>query len=195
MGHGKAQGTKIAISAALMMVLALQSPVAWGEDAPAQKCLAGPVVLAIDHQFEDRRSGGGIGRAQGSAEARAPLAIDGNRVSGSAFVAMRTRVRGIRRGVTCTANGTIHIKWSFEGSISDQCIMDLTVARESTERAYTMVCSSREGTLGPISVPAMPTQVGQAPLQLKAEIGASAAQEIKRDDYKQSTIYTLTAGP
>jgi hypothetical protein len=73
-------------------------------------------------------------RTHGEARTTIPLALEGRHVHGTGVMAMEADDHIRTRGASCNHKRTFTLNWTFDGVISDQCSIDLTVVRDWTEQ-------------------------------------------------------------
>lgn len=150
----------------LMMAIALSSSDALAADvapAGAPVCATGTLALQIDQLFEKHESYDFANRrfspfsprysqgmrtttvtrrTHGEARTIVPLALDGRRVHGTGVMTMEADDHIRTRGASCNRKRAFTVNWTFDGVISDQCSIDLTVVRDWTEQPQTRGCEA-----------------------------------------------------
>ena len=125
-------------------------------------------------------------RTHGEARTTVPLSLDGRRVHGSGIMAMEADDHIRTRGASCSRKRTFTLNWTFDGLISDQCSIDLTVVRDWTEQPEAHGCEA--DILGLFGNYPQFSQTWSA--SLTAARGASVKRE--SGDYSSKDITALT---
>jgi hypothetical protein len=89
---------------------------------------------------------------------------------------------------SCSRKRVFAVNWTFDGTVSDQCAIDLTVVREWTELSSGATCSADVLSMYAGSFPAI-TETWQA--SVKAEHGAAARRELGNFRVKDLTTLTI----
>lgn len=196
-----------AISGILLGAVLGLSPVASADVlAGASSCAGGPLAIQVDQLFEKHESYE-IGRegtssfsprysrrtltttvkrrSHGEARTVVPLSFDGSRVQGAGAMTMEADDHIRARTLSCSRKRTFAITWRFDGTVSAQCEVALTVVRDWTEQPVSPCSADVFGMFGiypPISQ--------SWPASVKIEHGAVT----KREDgnFKAKDITTLT---
>ncbi len=206
----------VASKALQMFVLtALCAGRAWSADI-AQSCQTGPIAIQIDQLFQKtdsytvartewmpqgrpeygriRGSHGGLStsratrRLHGEARTIARLSLAGRAVKGAASMFMQADEHLKYASQSCSLKRTFNVAWTFEGTLSDQCTLELTVIREWSGGAYDRPCTAGvPGLFGDV----YPAIAESWQISLKAEPGASTKREVGNFAAKDISALTV----